>query len=114
MHFVNPKLLRNSGCYRSGIACQHDGSGNAGAMEGINGLFGCGFDYIGDDDVAGICAVNCNMHNCAGQMAVKMADAERGHQLAVAGGDLLSVYHSGDAVAADFHHVFHPVRIQNR
>ena len=95
------------------VAGEHDGGADAGALQGGDGLGRVGLDYVGDDDVPGVFAVDGHMDDGPGWlMAFDRFNTQMTHEAAVAGGDLFSVDFHDDAVAADLLHLADAAHIQ--
>ena len=83
------------------VTGEHNGLLNARMLQVCNGLLGVRLDDIGDDDVAGVLAVERHVDYCADTVAALVGDVQLLHELVVAGGDLNSIYLGDNAVAAD-------------
>ena len=83
MVFVNVKLLGHVVCHFLAVACQHDGLPDAQCLELSNGFGTVVFDFIVDDDMSCIDAVDGYVDDSAHMMAVVPFGANAVHQFRV-------------------------------
>ena len=112
MNFIYIDVLGDLFCGSFIVARQHDGFPDAGLFQSGDRLFRMLFQFIRNDDVSGVLTVDRHMDDGADAVAVQERDAQARHEAVVAGGDLVSVHHRGDAVAADLLHVRDQGRVE--
>ena len=93
------------------IPRQHDGLLDAALFQSRDGLAGCRFDFISNDDMSGIGTVDSDMDNRSRLMAVYIGNMQPFHQLGIADGNRHAVYVCRNTAAADFLYVGSPVSV---
>ena len=100
MHLIDAELLRDMVGDLLNVAREHDGFLHARALEGGDGVARVGLYHVGDDDMAGILAVDRHVDDRADAVALLPLDTQLIHELAVARGHAVAVHGRDHAAAA--------------
>ena len=97
---VDTELRADLLCGLVAVARQHYRIGNAECVKVCDSLLSIGLDYILDKDMACILALESDMNDRSGMMALEIFNAELAHQLIVADSDSCTVNKSCNSFSA--------------
>ena len=111
VHLIDPQGFGHLVGSFSGVAGQHDGLAHPHRLQGLNRLCGMGLHPVGDEDVAGISAIDGHVDDGARAVAGDMLHPQPFHELVVSRGHLHAVHLGDDAIAADLLNVGNPAAV---
>ena len=94
------------------ISGQHNKIAHTGCFQFLHCFRSMWLDHIRDQDMSGICAVDCKMHDRSDAVAVTVFDGKLLHQLIISSCNLMSVNRCDHTVSANLLYIRHTCLIQ--